>query len=413
MPGVVGWIWAVGLLAAIFGPSGYVTLLVRCVRRLLLALRMPAAERRRLATARHFMEHVVHKLVMRQQHYAWLLPLLAAAPRVGAAAFGAADRVRLRPAAGEGSFKVVALPALRRRLGEVADGLAPAPDSSLSLTPLDRLVQACLPEVTPPDGYDRDLTLDDCVYVGAPGCERGAPLPLLHTDTEWGLLPGAEGFQVWYCLNLDSRCAAEGNLFLADASGASLAPGRPSLAQGRAAGAGRPRPAREHGAPPPLPWDDDESVAFHFAPDGSLRVVANDGSDAPPGEPTYGATRRQLGGAADAASCGLRFRYVDARPGECLIMSRTTLHMSDPRPWAAGRPAVDRRAVTMRVAIKPPPQQRGGRAEPAAQREGDPSAEVAAAAAREAGLQLATGHPAYAGKLLPKLVFARDGRWAT
>jgi hypothetical protein len=60
-----------------------------------------------------------------------------------------------------------------------------------------------------------------------------------------------------------------------------------------------------------------------------------------------------LGEYASTTECGFAFRYLDLAPGECMLMNRHMLHMSDPRPHLAGR-SIDRLALTMRVVLKPP-----------------------------------------------------------
>ena len=63
-------------------------------------------------------------------------------------------------------------------------------------------------------------------------------------------------------------------------------------------------------------------------------------------------TERVLRTYSSVDECAFSFRYLDLAPGECLLMNRHQLHMSDPRPHMAGR-SVDRHAVTLRVVFKP------------------------------------------------------------
>ena len=48
---------------------------------------------------------------------------------------------------------------------------------------------------------------------------------------------------------------------------------------------------------------------------------------------------------------GLEFQYLDMRAGDCLIFSKRTLHMSDPRPWLAGS-SPKRLALNVRLIIR-------------------------------------------------------------
>ena len=54
----------------------------------------------------------------------------------------------------------------------------------------------------------------------------------------------------------------------------------------------------------------------------------------------------------DTDSIDMRFQYLDMRPGDCMIMSKRTLHMSDPRPHLEGN-SIERLAMNVRVLIKP------------------------------------------------------------
>mmetsp|Transcript_72348 Transcript_72348/g.143635 ORF Transcript_72348/g.143635 Transcript_72348/m.143635 type:complete len:168 (-) Transcript_72348:154-657(-) len=84
-------------------------------------------------------------------------------------------------------------------------------------------------------------------------------------------------------------------------------------------------------------------VRLEFRPDGSVLMVANEGGLSP----------RCYMKAQHVSDFELNMSYVDARPGDCLIMSKRTLHMSDPRPHLADR-TVNRLAINMRVVLRPP-----------------------------------------------------------
>ena len=82
-------------------------------------------------------------------------------------------------------------------------------------------------------------------------------------------------------------------------------------------------------------------VRVEFHTDGSAAIVANAGGVNPH---TFERVR-------DFRMLDLKLSYVDAQPGDCLIMSKRTLHMSDPRPHLAGT-AVRRLAINMRVVLR-------------------------------------------------------------
>ena len=298
------------------------------------------------------MQHIVHTILLAQQDYHVLLPQLADVKRISAHDFEPNHLIDCRRTA-DGAFVVVQLgEALLCRL----KSLAASHFSKWAIEPkterahLDALVQALLKHVDAPgytdNGRPRPLQLSDCIYCGL-SIERGAPFPMIHTDTEWDLYPTCDGFQVWYLLAADSVCPEEANMLMVE----STAP---------------------TGADPP--------VAYHFQPDGSVLRTRNQGGDAPkPGTPpTFGRDKEVLSTHPSLAACGLSFRSLHMVPGECVLMNRHQLHMSDPRPHAAGR-VVDRLALTMRVILRPP----GASA----------TTELLHAAA-----------PAYRGKTLPRII---------
>ena len=315
--------------------------------------RLRAAERRQQLSVSHFMQHVVHTVLLAQQYYQTLLPLLAEAPLVSARDFAPSHQVDCRRNV-DGAFAVVALErALFSRLTALATSHFSkwAVDPTAERAALDGLVLALLQRVDAPAYVDargraRPPLLSDCIYCGL-SIERGAPFPMIHTDTEWDLFPTCDGFQVWCLLKADTVCEREANMLLVES-------------------------AASTGSDPP--------VAYHFHPDGTVLRTRNQGGDAPaPGTPpTFGRDKEILSTHASLAACGLSFHSLQIEPGECVLMNRHQLHMSDPRPHAAGR-TVDRLALTMRVILKPP----GASA----------TTELLHAAA-----------PAYTGKVLPRII---------
>ena len=292
------------------------------------ARRLSRAELRQQAAVSHFMQSVVHTVLLDQQDYHTLLPHLAGVPRVSSRDFSPNHRVDCR----RGADSAFAIVVLKRTLLPQLMALATAHFSKWAVDPtveraaLDALVTALLKHVDALGHVDararpRPLQLNDCIYCGL-GIERGAPFPMIHTDTEWDLYPTCDGFQLWYLLAEDSTIPAEANMLMVQSPESS-------------------------GADPP--------VAYHFQPDGSVLRTRNQGEDAPkPGAlPTFGRDKEVMGTHDSLAASGLSFLSLDMEPGECMLMNRHQLHMSDPRPHAAGRP-VDRLALTMRVIVKPP-----------------------------------------------------------
>ena len=309
------------------------------------------AEQRRQKAVTKFMQHTVHTVLLAQQDYSALLPQIDAARTIATSSSRSHSQHRLDcRASADGAFLVAALPKpLLRQMATLAESHLSkwAVDSVRERSALDALVNALLPYVDA-SSYGRPLVLADCIYCGL-GLERGAPFPLIHTDTEWDLFPGCAGFQIWYLLALDSACPSQANMLLVDA-------------------------ATSTGADPP--------TAYYFSETGEVIKARNDGEGAPVIGPTGAhSTERVLGTYSSVDECAFSFRYLDLAPGECLLMNRHQLHMSDPRPHMAGR-SVDRHAVTLRVVFKPPV-----------------SAPHAGAALVDASA------PSYAGKALPRIFY--------
>jgi hypothetical protein len=251
-----------------------------------------------------------------------ILPLLEAAPGLNA---GVMQRKR-----GQGftvdasddaisSFTIVSVPEhlapLRAVAGAYLRGDKVA-QHELQPAALDALVASLLPHVRLRGDDGRPLPSPPpqscCVYYYCL-MERGAYIPSAHWDTDWWMFPGAEAFQIWYLLENDDP-TNQGNMFLADCSSDVLAPGEP--------------PCR-----------------LAIQPDGAVRKLTHTASS------TKGEEILREFPNVDAA--GISYSYLDMAPGECLVMSKRTIHMSDPRPHLHGiRPT--RLALNMRVIITTP-----------------------------------------------------------
>ena len=243
-------------------------------------------------------------LLLHEPPYEALLPLLYAAPHVSAASVVEGTTVDTRADAC-GSFTVIAAHEHQAALHEIALAhLRSSPEREMEMEALDSLVHAVLPHVRAPGG--RTPTLDECLYYGCV-MERGAYFPSLHWDTDWNMFPDADGFQLWYLIESHSR-EGEGNMFLA-------------------------RTPELTGEDPP--------VRFVSGAGGRVRKVLNKclASEA---------TLKEYERLDDVA---LGVHYMALQPGECLIFSQRTLHMSDPRPHLRKEP-VNRLALNVRVILR-------------------------------------------------------------
>ena len=62
----------------------------------------------------------------------------------------------------------------------------------------------------------------------------------------------------------------------------------------------------------------------------------------------------------NASALGLKFRYLKLREGDCLVYSKRSLHMSDPRPyWKDPTVRIDRIATNVRAFVGPRDQRAG------------------------------------------------------
>tara|TARA_B100000683_G_scaffold77283_1_gene76414 strand:+ start:2157 stop:3065 length:909 start_codon:yes stop_codon:yes gene_type:complete len=170
---------------------------------------------------------------------------------------------------------------------ELLDGLRAGPTPER----IDALFTSLLPLVSL---RGRRVAFDDVVVVDVLE-SRGAYFPSMHTDVEWNMYP-TDGFQVWMLLENDDA-AGVGNMFIFDTDVRSGGGARITYDERRGLQAelpdhrGRPQPAR--------PLDIQQA------------------------------------------------RYLDFRPGDCIVFGQNLVHMSDFRSHAAGR-----RAVNFRVLIR-------------------------------------------------------------
>jgi hypothetical protein len=170
---------------------------------------------------------------------------------------------------------------------------------------LDSLLMSILPHIRRDQS---SIVLQELVYYSMLS-ERGAYFPVIHWDGPWLQFPGVDGFQVWYLM--EENDTEGGNMFMAHTNDL---------------------------------HKDDPPVNYFQSNDGSVIKAINDfdfdsSNDIP------------LKTFSDFNETGLELQYLDMHAGDCLIFSKRTLHMSDPRPFFAGL-SPKRRALNVRVIIR-------------------------------------------------------------
>lgn len=251
-----------------------------------------------------------------------ILPLLEAAPRLNAEVMQRRHGQSFTVDASDdaiASFTIVSVPEHLAPLRTVASAYLrgdKAAQYELQPAALDSLVASLLPHVRlrGEDGHPLPSppAQSCCAYYYCL-MERGAYIPSAHWDTDWWMFPGAEAFQLWYHLENEDP-ANQGNMFLADCSSDVLTPGEP--------------PCR-----------------LALLPNGAVRKLSHTARSTK-GEETL----REY---PDVDAAGIAYSYLDMAPGECLVMSKRTMHMSDPRPHLRGI-CPTRLALNMRVILAQP-----------------------------------------------------------
>ncbi len=149
------------------------------------------------------------------------------------------------------------------------------------------------------------VSLEQLVYYDL-AKERGAYFPTIHWDTNWLQYPGVDGLQVWYLLEENDEKG--GNMFMVNT-----------------------HDLQEDDPPVRYVPDKNGGIVKMFhdlnSPEAPLKVFS-----------TFNES-------------GLGFQYLDMHAGDCLIFSKRTLHMSDPRPLLAGKPP-KRLALNFRLIVR-------------------------------------------------------------
>ena len=225
-----------------------------------------------------------------------LLPHLNAAPSISTKDFDMSEPVDVSSDA-VAQYKIIPTTSHLHSLRAALDSYNAGKPGQMQEA-LDSLLSDVIPHV------HRDhslISLDQIVYYALIK-ERGGFAPFIHWDTDWLQFPGADGFQIWYLLEENDE--EGGNMFLANTDD-----------------------LREDDLPVGyVPFESDR-ILKATSPDIPLKIFSN------------------------LTESGLEFQYLDMHAGDCLIFSKRTLHMSDPRPWLAGKPPT-RLALNVRLIIR-------------------------------------------------------------
>mmetsp|Transcript_16504 Transcript_16504/g.22622 ORF Transcript_16504/g.22622 Transcript_16504/m.22622 type:complete len:390 (-) Transcript_16504:220-1389(-) len=260
---------------------------------------------------------VVLKMLILKQGLKRILPSLEKAPRVSCKNFQRdSDKVDLQAC---GSYKIIDATDSYQGINAIAlntlheEGKTSSfsSDHSTATTQekLESICQKLLETVLP--HIVQDIDLDQCYFYTCLEIKNGGYLPVMHTDTDWLMFPKHEGFQLWYLLENDHD-QNHGNMFMVKTS--ALSP-------------------------------TDPPVSMEVRRDGSIEkkidstMVGNE-------KTVVGRWSEQEAKEQNL----LQFEYLDMKPGECMIMSKRSLHMSDPRPHLEGIPS-NRRAFVLRIIL--------------------------------------------------------------
>ena len=230
-----------------------------------------------------------------------LLPHLNAAPSISTKDFDMSEPVDVSSDA-VAEYKIVSARRHLRALRTALDSYSAGQPAQMHEA-LDFLVSDV---VLPNIHRGRSLvSLEQLVYYDL-FKERGAYFPTIHWDTQWLQYPGADGFQIWYLLEENDE--EGGNMFMVKTNDLR---------------------------------DDDPSVRYFPTKTGGVVKTIHDSNY--PESP--------LKAFSTFNESGLGFQYLDMHAGDCLIFSKRTLHMSDPRPFLAGRSS-KRLALNVRFIVR-------------------------------------------------------------
>eukprot|EP00308_Calcidiscus_leptoporus_P025200 CAMPEP_0119372188 /NCGR_PEP_ID=MMETSP1334-20130426/18210_1 /TAXON_ID=127549 /ORGANISM="Calcidiscus leptoporus, Strain RCC1130" /LENGTH=323 /DNA_ID=CAMNT_0007389611 /DNA_START=87 /DNA_END=1058 /DNA_ORIENTATION=+ len=249
-------------------------------------------------------------------NYAHVLPAMQNAAQISAASFAHHEHNIDVSANSANQFTIINAPGLLKPLQE----LELSRSVVAACQTIDHLLEMVLPHVHVP-GRTR-LGLNDVLPFGF-ALARGAYFPDLHWDTDWSIFPEADGFNLWYMVELPQKAAkGEGSMFLA------------------------PSETTSHVSDP-------QPVQVQLHPDGSTSKLLHLMGAVNPKLPLHHF--------ANIEDMKIRWQYLNMSRGEVLLMGKRVMHMSDPRPHLpAHKPKIRvgklrRLAMNVRVLIRPTP----------------------------------------------------------
>lgn len=226
-----------------------------------------------------------------------LLPHLNAAPSISTKDFDMDEPVEISSNA-VARYKIIPATEHLQSLRNALDSYTAGKPAHMHEA-LDSLISDVIPHVHRSHAL---ISLDQIVYFGLVK-ERGAYFPGIHWDTDWLQFPGVDGFQIWYLLEENDETG--GNMFMANTN--DLSEDDPPVTY--------------------VPTENDRVRKSIAGPDIPVKFFSN------------------------LTESGLEFQYLDMHAGDCLIFSKRTLHMSDPRPLLAGK-ATNRLALNVRLIVR-------------------------------------------------------------
>ena len=197
---------------------------------------------------------------------------------------------------------------------------------------IDELMRVVCKHVT---RNGKPVTIDDCVAMHLNTGTAGPYIPVLHWDVEYGLFPEADGFNIWMLTSSDNAEGSEGNVYIADTPAVT---GKDTLPEWIAfTGDGK---------------CGDLPAVGERSGDGSPKSVMKKRPEVVRRIHDLAFPEAETGSYDTIDELKMKFDYVQAKPGECVVWSKRTLHMSDARPLLEER-TVKRKVIQIRVVLKP------------------------------------------------------------
>lgn len=242
-----------------------------------------------------------------------------------------------------GDYKIFDVGAgLAKRLHEAMEGGKLFVGVNVDVALVDELMRVICEHVS---RGGEPITVDDCVCMHLNTGTAGPYIPVLHWDVEYGLFPEADGFNVWMLTSSDNAEGTEGNVYIARSPTVKGSDEMPEWIAFTGEGTCGELPAKSVGDGAPAPGvtpSTAEATAAAPAPRPAVVRRLHDLSF----------PERQTAAYDTVEELDMSFEYVGAKSGECVIWSKRTLHMSDPRPILESR-TLKRKVIQIRVVLKP------------------------------------------------------------